>query len=1117
MHGYRRTAPTTTIRTIAGWAVVTLLLALVTTIQGASASNAEASAPGRTAASAVERAPASDLFAAGWSHQCAIDAGDLRCWGGNTHGQLGYGDTIDRSDPGQVDVVDIGGKAVAVSAGQWHTCAVRDDGAVLCWGLGLDGRLGYGTGTDTIGDDETPAAVGAIDLGRAAINVTAGYRHTCATLDNGRIRCWGSNENGRLGNLASEAIGDDETPASMPPVEIGDQAIDVDAGDRITCAVLANGLVRCWGMTFFNIGFISACDDDPDQTWHGDFCTMGIGDDEHPVSVDTIPIPQPDSGPARVGGRRAVAVSVGNVHACALLDDGRVACWGRGWHGQLGNGARENVDPHEGGATVVLLDVNATSVSAGHEYTCASLSNGVSRCWGSAHNGGAHLGNGATSDVFLPQSVPAVAALVTKSVAVAVGGHRSCSRGVGGETTCWGTGASGTSTLVTDTHVTQVTAGDDHTCALSSDGSVRCWGRNDAGQLGLGHTQTIGDDEAAAAPPAVQLGGVAKMISAGDDHTCAVMGNGDVRCWGAGADGRLGYGNTDAIGDDEHPAQAGVVKLGATGRAVSVAAGGPHTCAVLDNGDVRCWGRAAEGQLGYGNTTPVGSGPSYLPKDAGSVPLGGHHRARVLTAGHQHTCAVLSNGRAQCWGRGDDGRLGYGSQAWIGDNETLSTKATIQLGSDREVISISAGFAHTCAILDNGYVRCFGDGQGGRLGYGNQNDIGDNEHPSTQDPVSFEGEHRARALEVGSFHSCVITGGARARCWGAGAFGKLGLLGTGSVGGYQLPSVMLPIQVPGDTVSGIAVGGDHTCAIVLSTELSCWGSNQYGALGYGRLGNVGDDEHPVGAGLVPFREDHLVTVTGTVTGHDGSPVDGVEVTMYAADASGAYQATGEPATTGTNGQFEIGRLLAGDYTACYDPSDNLHLPRCWSGTTTPSTPFTVGSEGFDASLELPLLVADDGRSAFDLAIAGYEVIIGSYGDDVIDLQSANGPVAYFGLAGADQVTGSAFADLIHGGGGNDVLWGMAGDDEIVAHGGADQLLGGDGADLLRGGDGNDAVHGQDGDDQMHGDNGNDALYGGAGDDGIFGGYGDDLLIGGEGSDVLDGGPGNDHIDGLYYD
>ncbi|MEM9488554.1 MAG: hypothetical protein AAGC55_05390, partial [Myxococcota bacterium] len=164
------------------------------------------------------------------------------------------------------------------------------------------------------------------------------------------------------------------------------------------------------------------------------------------------------------------------------------------------------------------------------------------------------------------------------------------------------------------------------------------------------------------------LGGPAMQIAAGGSHACAVMMTGEVRCWGEGTHGRLGYGNTDHIGDDEPPSVAGIVDI--DGLAKQVVSIGYHTCALLTNDSVRCWGYNLAGDLGYGISTSY-IGDDELPTSLGYVPIGGPV-ARIVPSSSfgGPTCAQLATGGLRCWGGGFFGSLGYGTVDDVGDNET---------------------------------------------------------------------------------------------------------------------------------------------------------------------------------------------------------------------------------------------------------------------------------------------------------------------------------------------------------------------------------------------------------------------------------------------------------------
>src|SRR5690606_25107936 len=196
------------------------------------------------------------------------------------------------------------------------------------------------------------------------------------------------------------------------------------------------------------------------------------------------------------------------------------------------------------------------------------------------------------------------------------------------------------------------------------------------GKLGYGNTSNVGgsaNNLPANAGP-VNLGGPALEVSAGDRHTCALLEGGAVRCWGSAADGRLGYGNTQTIGDNEAPVDAGEVEVG--GQVVDISAGSHHTCALLDTGSIRCWGRGDYGVLGYGNVENIGN--DEVPASVGDVEIGG--LAALVVAGRDRTCAILSTGALRCWGFDGYGVLGLGYDPGpIGDDELPTAVGYVQV------------------------------------------------------------------------------------------------------------------------------------------------------------------------------------------------------------------------------------------------------------------------------------------------------------------------------------------------------------------------------------------------------------------------------------------------------
>ena len=346
-------------------------------------------------------------------------------------------------------------------------------------------------------------------------------------------------------------------------------------------------------------------------------------------------------------------------------------------------------------------------------------------------------------------------------------------------------------------NVTQISAGNDHTCVLLDTGVVRCWGWGGLGQLGYRNIRSIGDDETPATAGDVPVGGTVAQIDAGKAHTCAVLDTGAVRCWGSGGFSNLGYGNTGNIGDDETPASVGDVDVGGT--VTQIAAGTFHTCALLDTGAVRCWGFGTKGRLGYATTTPIGD--DEPPATAGDVDVGG--TVVQIVAGEEHTCALLDTGAVRCWGVGANGRLGYGNTNDIGDDETPAAAGDVDVGG--AVVQIDAGVFHTCALLDTGAVRCWGAGGSGRLGYGNSITIGDDETPATAGDVDVGGT--VVQIDAGS-HTCALLDTRAVRCWGVSANGRLGYGNLSSIGDNETPASAGDVDIvdPGDVVTLSVVG-----------------------------------------------------------------------------------------------------------------------------------------------------------------------------------------------------------------------------------------------------------------------------------------------------------------------
>ena len=346
----------------------------------------------------------------------------------------------------------------AIEAGSPHTCALRSSGAARCWGQNDYGQLG----NDATASSSIPVDVSGLNN---AVAISAGDSHSCAVVGDGTARCWGNNVYGQLGNGQFSNPNFVDPLFEKTPVQVTglDGAVEISCGAYSTCALLKDGTARCWGSNSSGqLGYHA-----PLTHW--------------PTPLDVS------------GLKHAIAISVGGRHACALLNDGRVLCWGANPYGQLGNGTTTNspVPVAVAGLKGVL------AISAGASHTCAALRTGAVRCWG--QNSYGQLGNGTTTNSPVPIAVTGL----TGAVAVSV------------------------------------SAGEVHTCAVLSTSTVRCWGANNHGQLGSGIKIT-----GSKVPVSVAFLGGTHRVTAGSVHSCALLNDGTGRCWGWNVEGQLGNGTT---------------------------------------------------------------------------------------------------------------------------------------------------------------------------------------------------------------------------------------------------------------------------------------------------------------------------------------------------------------------------------------------------------------------------------------------------------------------------------------------------------------------------------------------------------------------------------------------
>lgn len=550
---------------------------------------------------------------------CAVtDDGSVWCWGSDSEGQLaGDGDHVESPVPVQVSGLT---DAVQVSAGLDHVCAVMADGRAFCWGDDSAGQLGNADNQNQDGGDHSHSPEEVVDVDNLVL-VAAADDFTCGLTADGAVFCWGENGRGQLGT--GDAGGDRNAPVGvtgLPPVA------SITAQKDHACAWTETGEMFCWGQddagqlgtvatgihtptpvtglpaeaSTLEVGGGYGCVSTTDQT----VCCWGRGNDGQ-LGNDTF---SSSSSPVSVVfADGLVDVAAGTSHACAIDTADQLWCWGANWAGQVGDGTTDY--PPAPVAVETLSEV--VDVAAGDAHTCAVDAAGAVWCWGL--NGEGQLGDGTRDD----RSSPVQVSGLINATAIAAGYDSTCALATDmsdrSGVYCWGAnwagqlGTGDTSSreltpvrVALDATATAIAAGRNHACARTSDGELYCWGQNNRGALG------DGTDSDSSSPILVTGVSDVSAVAAGRFHTCALTGGGAIWCWGENQNGQLGYGESSPDGSllpmEVVPASV-----------IAVSAGHEHTCGIFEGGDVYCWGSDTNGALGSGRplerSSPIAPAP----------------------------------------------------------------------------------------------------------------------------------------------------------------------------------------------------------------------------------------------------------------------------------------------------------------------------------------------------------------------------------------------------------------------------------------------------------------------------------------------------------------------------
>lgn len=639
-----------------------------------------------------------------------------------------------------------------------------------------------------------------VNLGnnKKALQIAAGVDFTCAILDDSSLKCWGNNQYGQLGLGNTDDVGRaaSDMGENLQSVDLGTgrYATYVSLGKDHACALLDNSTVKCWGR---NSGGLLGLG----NTDSKGFEPNTMGDNLLAINLGT--------------GRTARQVEVANNHTCVILDNSTVKCWGDGQNGALATGGVDDLGagPNDLGDFLDAIDLGtgrtAMHISMGLSSTCALLDNSDIKCWGNNSSGELGLGDE---------------------------NNRGDQSGEMGDTL-------DAISLGTGLKALKIASGNSHQCAIVNNSALKCWGVGSAGQLGQGNSNTSGDapDEMGDNLKTVDLGFTGRLVrqvDAGAEFACAITGESTVKCWGDNSKGQVGIGSAEAfLGDDtdEMRGDLNSVDLG-TGRfARNISVGGEFACAVLDTSDVKCWGFNDQGQLGQGNTDSIGAGATDM-STLNAIDLNGSKTSRIV-AGTKHACATLSDSSIKCWGDGTSGQLGDGNYSSLGDegSEMGGNLSSIILGGNNLGTnqSLAASESHSCAILGDSTVKCWGDGGFGKLGQESDTNSPD---PNALTAINLGTNLKARVIETSKDNSCAILNDSTVKCWGLGSVGVGGQGDTNDIGAEAstMGDNLNPIDLgTAKTSYQLSMGDTFACSLLDDSSIKCWGTAGDGEFGEG--------------------------------------------------------------------------------------------------------------------------------------------------------------------------------------------------------------------------------------------------------------------------------------------
>ncbi|WII70528.1 hypothetical protein QJS83_08665 [Bdellovibrio sp. 22V] len=661
--------------------------------------------------------------------------------------------------------------SVATSAG--HICLLNSDSKIRCWGVNAYGQVGNGTFTTV----KVPTAV---DSATTYKEIKMSANSTCGITQAGVLKCWGHNSYGQIGD------GTTINRSSPTVINSGTNYDVVGMGYTHTCAVTTGGVAKCWGAN--NKG--------------------QLGDGTLTASSSPVLV----SGGALYSDISAGGSNDGGGgHTCAITQAGQLQCWGRNDFGQLGIGSLTNQSSPQN----VDAGVTYSSVVIGYNTSCAITTSGALKCWGGNAKG--QVGDG----TVMTRTAPVLIDSGVSYAKVSVAQDHVCALTTGNKVKCWGDNTSFQLGRETQIKVpTEIDASENYkslsvgggsynasvpvSCGVTVGNYLKCWGVN---PNGIFNNSVVGVETVSVRD--VDIGAIYSKISMGGRSGCGISADQDLLCWGAN--------NNFQIGDrtDWNRYTPVFADAGNKYSFVSVAAGTvtssqtPHTCAITTTGVLKCWGDNSYGKIGDGTTVD-----KTMPK----VIDPGVTYTKVAVAAW-NTCAVTTAGVLKCWGRNNNGQLGIGTTV-----DSLTPKV-VDAGVTYSEVAISEdydnGKVHACAITTAGILKCWGSNAHAALGDGTTTN---STLPKVIDSVTYT-KIAVGAAFLGGY-SCGITTSNELKCWG---YNGQKNLGDGTTTQRTSPIVI----DAGTQFKEVSLKGSHSCAITLAGVLKCWGYNFYSMVGDG--------------------------------------------------------------------------------------------------------------------------------------------------------------------------------------------------------------------------------------------------------------------------------------------